>query len=186
MTKLYSVVILCLVQVVVSNFAIARPAPYYDIEQLFEMADIVVIASHISTKDAKGNDPSVPPSHPSDLKMMTPVVSRMKKLVVLKGSLHGEEFSLPHYRFNWNVFREHFGDIGIGNGPRLINFEDEHKNLKGTSGTDRHYLLFLKRREDGLMVLLLECTIRSIHCESSLFQPWIVWAASSCDQKTQE
>jgi hypothetical protein len=81
---------------------------------------------------------------------LTPVVTPVKVLAILKGTLEKDEFLLPHYRMDWEKAHRN-GIGGISNGPSLVTFAAPPEDRLEFDGFpwDRAYILFLKKEKDG-------------------------------------
>jgi hypothetical protein len=106
-------------------------------EELYASADLVVIANALATEDAgkglknKGND-----------EYRVAVLTTLKVIHIVKGKHKDPKLVVFHYRFT---------DRGrhVENGPSYVRFDTREKNdLSGSPYTA--YLLYLKRRDDGL------------------------------------
>ena len=127
-----SIAVLAYFFVVWSTASIPRPRPTWPVDKLFKESDIVLVVSHLSTRDATIGEAKAPFDDPDDQRMLTPIRSTLKTLIVLN-----------HHRFDW----EKYGQKGIGNGPNLVVFEDTSKKLVQPS-----YMIFLRRHSNGMLL----------------------------------
>ncbi len=105
---------------------------------LFERADLVVIATPIESKDS-----SVPlkieAEQPKDVMDLIKTVStKFKVALVLKGRVAGETFQFLHLNRRDKHAAMMFGDIGTF----FIDFDTEHNK-------NQSFILFIMKREDG-------------------------------------
>ncbi len=101
-------------------------------QEMFDQADLVVIARPTATKDT---------SEHSKLLTDIPVIgvhTDFETRLILKGSRGLTSFTLHHYRFERPEEEKY-----IANGPNLIRLEMK-------PGQRRTYLLFLRREEEGV------------------------------------
>jgi hypothetical protein len=134
----------------------ARVHEVWPTAKLTAKADIIVIARHISTKDAMIGEKA--PEQFSDL---VGVESRFKVLAVLKGKLEKQEITLFHFRYPKTAWQGE-GRAGVArarvkvrtelisfaqtpdlDGPGLLRFE------RDPDEDPPRYLMFLKKRKDG-------------------------------------
>ena len=138
-----SIAVLAYFFVVWSTASIPRPRPTWPVDKLFKESDIVLVVSHLSTRDATIGEAKAPFDDPDDQRMLTPIRSTLKTLIVLKGQYLEKEVLLNHHRFDW----EKYGQKGIGNGPNLVVFEDTSKKPVPSS-----YMIFLRRHSNGMLL----------------------------------
>jgi hypothetical protein len=123
--------ILWLVMLLLAASASARLALGWTWQEMFDHADLVVIARPTATKDT---------SEHTKLLTTLPVIgvhSEFETQVVLKGSRGLTSFTLHHYRWESVEEEEH-----TANGPSLI-------SIKIQPGRLHTFLLFLRRQKDG-------------------------------------
>jgi hypothetical protein len=111
-------------------------------DKLFQRADLVVIATAVSTVDAPANiKDQAPEDH------LKGVCTTFRVAHVVKGAHRGKELTVFHYRL---ALKE---GQGIVNGPSLVRFHSGRLNLSYPGGfaslPPPEYLLFLKKRPDG-------------------------------------
>lgn len=122
-------VLLTLIMVAVIEYSEARPVQSWTYEQMFEKADLVVIATVVSTSDSKERSVLRDLAPPLDV---NGVITTFRARLILKGNKEIGEFRLHHYRLA--------SDAPPLNGPQLLHVESE----KGQA-----FLLFLSREPDG-------------------------------------
>lgn len=116
---------------VIAKMSSARLVREWTDKEMFERADLVVIACNLSTKDS---DERIELPDLSPPVSVIGVVTEFRTNLILKGSQNVTRLLLHHYRL------DKAADIMIPNGPRLVRIPDgEHKN----------FLLFLKKEGDG-------------------------------------
>lgn len=123
--------IFCFLLVVfaIPQFLIARIVYTWTYQEMFDKADLVVIARYVSTKDTRERttlEDIEPPIQGIGL------VSEFESRLVLKGPKDITKFRLHHYRIENPEL--------IANGPRLVTIEP---------GRHPTFLLFLIKERDG-------------------------------------
>jgi hypothetical protein len=119
-----------LVMLAVSGAVYARIAKSWTYQEMFDNADLVVIARAVSSKDT--DERTVLPDLNPPVKVIG-VVTEFETRLVLKGLLHVATFQLHHYRIQSEE------DRMIANGPDLLRL----------SGHNERFLLFLVKERDG-------------------------------------
>lgn len=109
----------------------ARLTRHWTYHEMFEKADLVVIATFKSSRDTTEQTNLQDLSHPVSV---IGVVTEFKSNLVLKGPRNITTFQLHHYRLHSP------DDVMVENGPNLIRFTGAHPT----------YLLFLVRQGSGL------------------------------------
>ncbi len=134
--KILIVVSLVLCTTPVLTARLTRPWTY---QEIFEQADLVVIATFVSTKDTDERTALQDLSHP--VKVIG-VTTEFKTELVLKGPKEITNFQLHHYRF------EDAGDALWVNAPQLIRLPTPPQNGVHYAGHET-FLMFLVREKDG-------------------------------------
>ncbi len=131
----------------------ARPSGILPYSELFEQAELVLIARPISTRDSKPGDPVVEVVFNAEVarEYLTSVVSNCKVLSVVKGNLKDTEVTIPHYRFDFEKDEANGRLSIIISGPRLVDFAlpKNKKDINDVYPGRRDYMVFLKREPDG-------------------------------------
>lgn len=111
----------------------ARLIRHWTYREMFNKADLVVVATYVSTKDTDDhttlNDLNPPVN-------VVGVISEFKVSLVLKGAKDTMRFQLHHYRL------ESEDDLNIADGPNLLRVR----------GGNPAYLLFLVKERDGVYI----------------------------------
>ena len=132
------------------DYVIAMPRPAWtgDMAALFERSDLVLIVDPVSERAATEHDAII---LPTTRKYLAPIVTRCDVVAVMKGDFQEQSFDLRHFRFDWDALQAE-GFSGIGNGPRLIEFQFEDQKINVDNSTTKiHpvYLLFLTKNQAG-------------------------------------
>lgn len=106
----------------------ARITKAWRYQEMFEKADLVIIARVVTTKDTEER------SKVLNTLDVIGVITDFKSHLVLKEDKSIEKFQLHHYRVASNA-----DDAAMANGPNLIRFSFEHPA----------FLLFLTKEADG-------------------------------------
>ena len=112
--------------------ALARPVHLWSAGELAQKADLVIVATALSTRDTPGFA-----QKDSKADTWVPVETLFQVAAVLKGELKSRTATLPHYCY--------FGpeaEVAVIDGPSFVRFNPAAR---------RQYLLFLKRAEDGAL-----------------------------------
>jgi hypothetical protein len=99
---------------------------------MFDKADLVVIATVVSTKDA-GQRTTLPDYSPP-LNVIG-VVTEFESCIVLKGARDIKKFQLHHYRY-----QSEEDEVAVANTPELVKIK---------AGEHPSFLLFLVKERDG-------------------------------------
>ncbi len=132
--------LLCLaVMLATPALVTARLTRAWTYQEMFDNADLVVIARSTSTKDTDERSKVL-----EDIPVVG-VLTEFQTLLILKGAKEIKAFTLHHYRLasadDWN----------IANGPGLINIQiDPHRIYT--------FFLFLRREKDGVYVPVTDQT----------------------------
>jgi hypothetical protein len=139
----------------VSTSANARIIEEWSYDKLSKRADVVVVATVISTEG--WDDPSGKPQCGDAV--FEGRLSRLDTKGVLKGEVEGDELKLVHYIVTANGRINEGGRRVITSVPYVAEFQegrrrdqDSPKGGATKNGADAdppHYLLFLKQRKDG-------------------------------------
>jgi hypothetical protein len=108
----------------------ARLTRQWSYQEMFDNADLVVIATVLSTKDT-GERTTLPDYDPS--LVVIGVTTEFKSLVVLKGAKGITKFQLHHYRY-----RSANDEFAVANTPNLVRV-----------GAGKDFFLFLVKESDG-------------------------------------
>ncbi len=135
----------CAIILTIPLAAFGRLVKSWSYQEMFDQADLVVVAKPVSTKDTaeKAVLPDITPDVP-----FVGIETKFDVQLVMKGGKDVRRFTLHHYRL------EHPTTI-LGDGPALAAFDpnDNHK-----------YLLFLKKEADGRYVPVAGQTDPAIFC----------------------
>lgn len=150
MRKLLLPALLSVLVLLPGELGIAGPRPPWtgDMAALFERSDLVLIVDPVSDRPATADDAIV---WPKTRKYLAPIVTRCDVVAVMKGGYEQQSFDLRHFKFDWKALHAE-GFSGIGNGPRLIEFQFKDQKIDvDDSTTTIHpmYLLFLIKNEAG-------------------------------------
>lgn len=130
---------------------LARPVPLLSYDQLLQRADVVLIVRPVATRDAAEGDPIIG-LEPSREDTLTPVVTSMRVLAVVKGACEEKSLLLPHYRMDWPKAKRN-GIGAIANGPNLVTFAATAASGEALNFLDVPWdgdcLLFLVKRPGG-------------------------------------
>ncbi len=126
---------MCCLVLASGSSAAARAVRLWSPAELWEKADLVVIATARSTQDEKNQQFD----HPKDNTWVA-VETVFDAQASLKGSPKEKILTLGHYRY----YNKQAG-VTVRDGPAFVEFNVQKKNL---------YLMFLKRGADGLYELL--------------------------------
>src|SRR6266404_5487534 len=110
----------------------ARLRQGWSFQEMFDKADLVVIARVVSTKDIGGST-TLPGFDPS-LKVIE-VVTEFESRIVVKGAKDITKLQLHHYRY-----RSEDEEFAVANNPELV---------KINPGERPAFLLFLVKERDG-------------------------------------
>jgi hypothetical protein len=151
-------VALCTI-LLIGDFAGARAIKLWTFEKLNSLADVVVVATVVSTEPIDELLEIQPRSTFDKTGVYSKLemeghVTTFKVKTVLKGKIPGDEAQLVHYEIGKNLVGKY------QNGPDVAEFEKEEyepENSGNTvkprkriaTGRPQHYLLFLKVRKDG-------------------------------------
>jgi hypothetical protein len=125
---------------------IIDPWPY---DRLFKNADLVIIATALSVRDAPEVDKTT--LRPEDRNYLVGVVTTLQVEHVVKGEYKDTRLTLPHFRLKdgpWTKDNSHL----MNDGPMLVKFSTDRLRLKGPrfeSWEQAKYMLFLKKTKDG-------------------------------------
>jgi len=111
-----------------AQLAGARIVKTWSYQDMFDKADLVVIARFISTKDTDERTSLRDLEPPSNV---VGVVSEFETLLTMKGSTEIKQFRLHHYRLDGEEY---------SNGPALV---------RVAQGKHPAFLLFLLKEDDG-------------------------------------
>ena len=126
----------CLLLLLATDFGFGRYVLPWSYQQMFDQADLVVIAKPISTKDTSENGKLVSVSNFDVVGLST----EFETALVLKGDRMLKEFVLHHYRLRDETQKP-------GNSPDLVTFTYYLRQPDRYLGPC--YLLFLRKERDG-------------------------------------
>jgi hypothetical protein len=117
----------------------ARQVPALPYDQLFKLADLVLIVKPLSVRDAVEADAAVPP--PNGEGILVGVVTQFEVLHAVKGEQKKETFELVTFRLKEGVT--------LQNGPCLVSFPTEPTELHVEQGlwpSETNTCSFLRRK----------------------------------------
>ena len=141
--------LLCVWVLLAVEKGIAGPRPPWtgDMAALYLRSDLVLIVDPVSSRAATDQDAIV---WPTTREYLAPIVTRCDVVAVMKGEFRDKTFELRHFRFDWDAL--HAEGFGIGNAPRLIEFQFGDQKIDVNESTTKiHpvYLLFLTKNKAG-------------------------------------
>lgn len=116
-----------------------RPVKQWPYNELFKEADVILILSPQSVRDAVDKDGAIPPQE-----YLTGVVTTLKVLHVIKGEYKEQTIDLVHFRYKEGR--------AVINGPGLVSFQIGPQTISGKSwsgGYQPDYMVFLKKGKNG-------------------------------------